>query len=344
MEQNFILTDIMKTGYNPSLHDFLSYQTLPNQNFDFDEQYYRLHLRDLTKYQRKFACLFPTPRLYRSTEFCEDLNKRISKLISLGFKLIITEPWESKDTILKNLNTLHIEQQNYTIWSGDASWFWFIMYDRYKNKDLKFDHSKKIFDFFYLNKNPRTHRVILFNQMVSNGLLNNSLYTFTSKGIKLDKEYELPWAPIPYPERGMDQDIYELPYNHSAYNIVSETHTHDEIFMTEKIWKPIIARQIFVVHGKQHYLKDLQELGFQTFGNIFDESYDAEADDNKRIEKIVDLCKWLKKQNHQQLYKKTESIRKHNLEHFFNRKALEPVINKTLLGLLEFFDSSQVSS
>lgn len=339
MEHNFILTDIMKTGYNPYLHDFLSYQNIPGQSFEFDEQYYRLHFYDLKKYKRKFACLFPRPRLYESVEYCEDLEKRIKKLISLGFKLIVCEPWESKDTILKKLNILHIENINYIFWSGDASWFWFIMYDKYKDKKLNFDHSKKIFDFFYLNKNPRAHRIELYNKMINNQLLSNSLYSFTSKGIELDKRYELPWAPVDrYPNRGLDQDIYELPYNYSCYNVVSETHVHDEIFLTEKIWKPIIAQQIFVVHAKKDYLKNLRELGFLTFNNIIDESYDAESNLSKRIDKIIGVCEWLKTQDWKILYEKTKDIRMHNYQHFFNKKSLQSVINKTLLGFLEFAD------
>jgi DnaJ-class molecular chaperone len=76
-------------------------------------------------------------------------------------------------------------------------------------------------------------------------------------GEKLKKEYELPWVDQEnYPDMGHDQEIYELPYNHSAYNIVSETLINEEVFITEKIWKPIIAQQIFVVHGRQHYLKN----------------------------------------------------------------------------------------
>lgn len=341
MEHNFILTDIMKTGYNPYLHDFLSYQNIPGQSFEFDEQYYRLHFYDLKKYQRKFACLFPRPRLYESNEYCEDLSKRINKLISLGFKIIVSEPWESKDTILKRLNILHIENINYILWSGDASWFWFIMYDKYKNKKLIFDHSKKNFDFFYLNKNPRAHRIELFNKIINNQLLDKSLYSFTSKGIELDKNYELPWSPEDkYPNKGLDQDIYELPYNHSCYNIVSETHVHDEIFITEKIWKPIIAQQIFVVHGKKNYLQDLKNLGFQTFNTIIDESYDKESEPKKRINKIVELCKWLKKQNWKELYEQTKDIREHNAQHFFKKNAMQSVVNKTLLGFLEFADRS----
>ena len=121
---------------------------------------------------------------------------------------------------------------------------------------------------------------------------------------------------------GHDQEIYELPYSHSAYNIVSETLINEEIFITEKIWKPIIAQQMFVVHGRQHYLKNLRELGFKTFDGIIDESYDEESDPEKRINKIVDLCRWLKSQDWKVLYEKTKDIRAHNAQHFFNKKEL----------------------
>jgi hypothetical protein len=40
----------------------------------------------------------------------------------------------------------------------------------------------------------------------------------------------------------------------------------------------------------------------------------------------------------------TEDIRKHNAAHFFNESALKKTVNKTVLGLLKFFDGSQVSS
>jgi hypothetical protein len=178
-----------------------------------------------------------------------------------------------------------------------------MMYNRYQGKTFEVDHSSKKYDFFYLNKYPRSHRVKLFNRLESLNLLKNSLYSFLSEGKRLDKEYELPWVnPMNYPKYGMDQDIYEKPYNHSAYNIVSETHDSGETFITEKIWKPILMQQIFVVHGKPHYLKELRELGFQTFNNTFDESYDTEENADKRLDKIINLCQWLKNQDAQKIY------------------------------------------
>ena len=44
------------------------------------------------------------------------------------------------------------------------------------------------------------------------------------------------------------------------------------------------------------------------------------------------------------LYNQTIALRQHNYNTFFNKEKLSAVVNKTLIGFLEFFDSSQVSS
>jgi hypothetical protein len=103
-------------------------------------------------------------------------------------------------------------------------------------------------------------------------------------------------------------------------------------------------QQIFVVHSRPHYLKTLRGLGFQTFGSVFDESYDEEIDSDKRIDKIVALCKFLKSQDAIKMYAATESVRKHNAEHFFRESAVKSAVNQTVLGLLKSFDSSKIPS
>ena len=127
--------------------------------------------------------------------------------------------------------------------------------------------------------------------------------------------------------------------------------------MTEKIWKPIMAQHLFVVHGNHLYLQKLREMGFKTFNRYFDESYDLEKDANKRADKIVSLCKKLKEkcsQGHgvvdkgnrqwQDIYLQTKALRQHNYDTMFNKEKLSLEINKTLNLFLEFADTSQVSS
>jgi hypothetical protein len=64
-------------------------------------------------------------------------------------------------------------------------------------------------------------------------------------------------------------------YNRTRYTLVAETQIDNEFsFFTEKIVKPMLAKRLFIVCSGQHYLKNLQELGFRTFSGIVDESYD----------------------------------------------------------------------
>ena len=170
--------------------------------------------------------------------------------------------------------------------------------------------------------------------------------------------YELPGVDAKnYLRWGLDQDIYEPPYIDTVCSIVSETNDNDqEVFMTEKIWKPMLAQHVFVVHGNYLYLQKLREMGFKTFGNYFDESYDLEQDTEKRIDKLVNLCQDLRakcsqgslvesgNKKWQDIYLQTQALRKHNYDTFFDEEKLSVQINKTLELFLEFADRSQVPS
>jgi hypothetical protein len=112
------------------------------------------------------------------------------------------------------------------------------------------------------------------------------------------------------------------------------------VFVTEKIWKPIIAQQPFVVHGNHLYLQKLREMGFKTFGQYFDESYDLELDPAKRIQKIVALCENLQTINWKDLYLQTQALRQHNYDVLFDKEKLGAEINKQLNLFFEFVDRS----
>ena len=143
----------------------------------------------------------------------------------------------------------------------------------------------------------------------------------------------------------MDQDIYEKPYNDTACSIVSETNDNDfDVFLTEKIWKPIIAQHLFVVHGNYLYLQKLKEMGFKTFNNYFEEVYDLQRDPDVRLDTIVNVCDRLLDAPWEDLYMQSRALRQHNFDHFFNREKLSVEINKTLNLFLEFADSRQISS
>ena len=217
------------------------------------------------------------------------------------------------------------------------------MHNKHKDNKLDFDHSNKKYDFLYLNKQPRKHRQKLYKKLLDKGILENSLHT-NWPNRKLPADYELPWAQD-YPFRGRDQDMYEKPYNDTAFSIVSESNDNDfEVFMTEKIWKPIIAKQIFVVHGNYLYLQKLREMGFKTYNNYFEEVYDLDRDPDTRIDTIVNVCDKLRDAPWQDMYLRSQALRQYNFDNFFNKEKLGNEINKTLKLFLEFADRGQVPS
>ena len=72
------------------------------------------------------------------------------------------------------------------------------------------------------------------------------------------------------------------------WHIVGETVYYDEkLHLTEKIFKPIVAKRPFILAGALGNLAYLRSYGFQTFDRWIDESYDSESDPVRRMDMIV---------------------------------------------------------
>jgi len=84
--------------------------------------------------------------------------------------------------------------------------------------------------------------------------------------------------------------FYKQNYLDSYFNIVTETcFDYGQIFFTEKILKPLMCLQPFILISSPNYLKKLKNLGFKTFDSIWDESYDTIEDNEDRLLKIFEL-------------------------------------------------------
>jgi len=107
----------------------------------------------------------------------------------------------------------------------------------------------------------------------------------------------------------------------SAIHLVAETVFDQKVHLTEKIFKPIVMLQPFIVFAGPGALKYLQSYGFQTFSTIWDESYDEEVDGDKRLEKIIKLISELSQLDASEFQKKLEQCQQivlHNQQHFFS--------------------------
>lgn len=98
----------------------------------------------------------------------------------------------------------------------------------------------------------------------------------------------------------------KLLYNRTMVSVVSETaffnkssdviHGEPGVFLSEKIWKPILFSHPFIVISNHGILKVLQDKGYETFPEFIDESYDEEPNDVKRmimiLRELERICNW----------------------------------------------------
>ena len=85
-------------------------------------------------------------------------------------------------------------------------------------------------------------------------------------------------------------NVEELtPWNTSFLHVVSETVWQDKIHFTEKVFKPIVMHQPFVVLQAPGSLEYLRSYGFKTFGDFWDESYDRIVDPVLRMQAVADI-------------------------------------------------------
>jgi hypothetical protein len=114
--------------------------------------------------------------------------------------------------------------------------------------------------------------------------------------------------------------------------------------LTEKTFKAIALEMPFVLVAPAGSLAYLCEYGFKTFEGIFDESYDTETDDIRRIEKVTDLLKHLNNLSvaeRQQIHQACLPIVEHNYYHFYSGKFADILWAELTSMLAEFKKGSQ---
>ena len=116
-------------------------------------------------------------------------------------------------------------------------------------------------------------------------------------------------------------------YKNTAYSLVAETQNENSFsFFTEKIIKPMMSKRLFVVVSGQHYLKNLRKLGFKTFENIIDESYDNEADLEIRTQMAIQQVRKLQAADQVWVEQEIKEIVEHNYSIVMNTKWLNSMV------------------
>tara|TARA_B100001094_G_scaffold301918_1_gene328652 strand:- start:4786 stop:5826 length:1041 start_codon:yes stop_codon:yes gene_type:complete len=145
--------------------------------------------------------------------------------------------------------------------------------------------------FISLNREKKKHRDYLYSFLKKTNLLNKTHYSYTKDDNPIFLDGDEKWGRNSI----MDPTLINYPLHFDSYiNIVTLPNGDAQAttdFLDEKIFKPILAFQPFIVLGSPGFLKVLKSFGFQTFFDIFDESYDNIENDKMRYSKVCENIK-----------------------------------------------------
>ena len=96
--------------------------------------------------------------------------------------------------------------------------------------------------------------------------------------------------------------------------------------LTEKIFKPIVAKQPFILLGCANNLEYLKSYGFKTFDTWWDESYDNIQDPIERLKAVVDILENICNHDNNTLENKLvemQSVLEHNYNLFYSKDFID---------------------
>ena len=164
-----------------------------------------------------------------------------------------------------------------------------------------------------------------------NESLIDPVYTWDHHWTNIDELFGTFDMHVPFRADDLDDNghnnhklIDERFYQDAYWNFVLETHfSKNNVFLTEKTFKPILNLQPFIVVGAPGSLKLLKELGYETFGDWIDESYDKVKNDEERMFSCFtvayELCK-MTHESHQSMMKEMIPVLAHNQQLLLSTK------------------------
>lgn len=247
------------------------------------------------------------------------------RFLDQGLKIIIDNTWEMVGLAPKldqNYHTHIMENRNW-YWYNESLWYRHLGYHEYKPEKtykktalIPMNGGRQHRASLKTALHPWSDRIIL-----SAGWCNQYL-----PGDMTDRSHGN-W------ERYFNHDWY----NQTFFSIVAETTVGigaKSIFVTEKTYKPLAFYHPFMVLGQPGVLTHLKSQGFETYNNLFDESYDSIADIDVRIDQIVGQVSTLVPGPYDS---ETQKKIQYNHDHFFDKDlVVGKIIQEIINPILEF--------
>lgn len=169
--------------------------------------------------------------------------------------------------------------------------------------------------FLSYNNTRRDHRVFLLDQIDSQGLDGVGIISRpgSARMAQIVEQFDENDREL------QNVDCYSLGepeiWSKFLINVVTESTTHSNLFLSEKTWKPIIGMRTFLILGDNNLYTKLKELGFDTFDDLFGTWWES-LDWQQRARSIVDILKQYQHTDLNKLYAKLLPRLQYNRENF----------------------------
>lgn len=283
-----------------------------------------------------------------------DLSGELRPMILLNTERDSVE----KEKILKHYNAIDVNYFFHALCASD--WYRGYRYNINITPIVERKLTKKFITFNRITGASRLYRSMLISKLSQKNILDAGYVSyspicpvhgthfsnsFNNEGIKYgitlqeSKEYIENLKKVNHPLRidsseeyipNGSYDIGPLPELMSSFlHVVTETMFWDErTHLTEKIFKPIVAKQPFVLVGCANNLEYLKSYGFKTFDRWWDESYDSIKNPHQRLNAVVDVIDKICKMSFnelQDMLKEMQEVLEYNYNWFYSIDFLDTV-------------------
>jgi len=300
--------------------------------------YFNIPFSDIEKNRKLYPTLYQG--ILEGGELA-DYIKWYLTFIQRPFTIVTSEHSKFKQDLLLRYGFKDL----YYFYHGFAAVDWYrgyyaLNYSKSIVKEYKYD----FVSFNRIINNDRSYRIYFVSQLLELGLLDKGLVSFNvTDNLSDDWRDEVSDPKSKLSEQaklhaekyltGIDKIIIDraelpgsasadIPRGHDAlWHIVTETvFYYDKLHLTEKIFKPIVSKQPFMLLAAPGNLAYLKSYGFKTFDSVIDESYDSILDNDLRSQAVVDQLQWycnLSPGEKQDIIRALEPIIQYNFDHFY---------------------------
>jgi hypothetical protein len=171
---------------------------------------------------------------------------------------------------------------------------------------------------------------------------------YRSDLLEFVKEQQSIYCPILNNQTVSSNESARINWNDTSQfeiQIVAETlFQTKKTYLTEKVFKPIVMEQPFILFAGPHSLKYMQEYGFQTFSSCWDESYDTIENSSERYQALIEVIKSLNampSKEFKRILQRAKIIAINNKEHFFSNKFETQMLNELHKNFNQAFETQQ---